>query len=178
MDESQPISSRRPVSAQPAARGRYHWSLIIIHWVIVLLVLEQYLTSFAIVRTHQPHLIGQHPSGFDLLQHTIHNRVGLLIVGLMILRFGLRWRLGVPPPIVSEGAGRASAARIVHHAFYAILVLQGVTGAIATYFWWPMSAAHQLLFKVTLALATIHVLAVAYHHLKGHRVLKRILPFI
>lgn len=173
MDELQPISTRGSASA-PAARGRYHWLLILLHWVTVLLVLEQYLTSFAIVRTHKPHLIGQHPSGFDLLQHTIHNRVGLLIAGLMILRFGLRWRLGVPPPIVSEGAGRAFAARTVHYAFYVVLVLQGVTGAIAAYFWWPMSALHQLLFDVLLALIAVHFLAAAYHYFMVWQHLRRI----
>jgi len=45
----------------------------------------------------------------------------------------------------------------VHFAFYAVLIAEGVTGVLASYFWWPISAAHVFLFKVFLALATIHV---------------------
>jgi len=158
-----------------SARTRYHWSLRAMHWTIVVLVIGQYLTSFAIVRTHRPHLIGQHPSDFDLLQHTIHNRVGLLIVALMVLRLGLRWRMGVPTPMLPESDWRSSAARIVHHAFYVVLVLQGVTGAIATYFWWPMSTVHQICFKILLGLIALHVSAAVFNLVTGKYAPKRII---
>jgi cytochrome b561 len=35
--------------------------------------------------------------------------------------------------------------------------------AVATYFWWPISAVHVILFKVLLALVTIHVAAALWH---------------
>lgn len=153
-------------------------SLVLLHWLVVVLVIAQYITSFAITRTHQPHLLGWHPSPFDLLQHTIHNRVGLVIVVLMVLRFGLRLRLGTPAPVAETRSWQRTGATGVHFAFYGLLILQGITGAVATYLWWPISIVHQLLFKSIVALAAVHILAAAYHQIKGQSILKRILPMI
>ena len=44
-----------------------------------------------------------------------------------------------------------------------MLITEGITGAVASYFWWPISAAHVILFKVLLALVTIHVAAALWH---------------
>jgi cytochrome b561 len=48
---------------------------------------------------------------------------------------------------------------------YAVLITEGTTGAVASYLWWPISAAHVILFKVLLALVTIHVAAALWHEL-------------
>jgi cytochrome b561 len=156
---------RTPLES-PALRASpyaYTRSQIALHWLVAALVLLQYATSGAIVRTHSIHLIGQRPSPTDLVLHTLHNRVGLSIVALMLGRLVLRLWFGAPSP---EGARRSIAARIVqgvHFAFYAVLVAEGVTGAVASYFWWPISAAHVVLFKVLLALVAIHVAAALWH---------------
>jgi cytochrome b561 len=134
-----------------------------LHWLAGGLVLAQYATSGAMVRTHSIHLIGHRLSATDLVRHTLHNRVGLAIVALMLGRFALRLWVGAPAPGDTAGAVASRLAQAVHFAFYAVLIAEGVTGAIATYFWWPISATHLILFKVLLALVTIHVAAALWH---------------
>jgi cytochrome b561 len=153
-------NSLRPLRAQPVSYTR---TQIALHWVVAGLVVAQYATSGAIVRTHSIHLIGHRPSATDLVLNTLHNRVGLAIVALMLGRLALRLWVGAPLPgdVVRGLATRL--AQSVHFAFYAVLIAEGVTGAVATYFWWPISAAHVILFKVLLALVTIHVAAALWH---------------
>jgi cytochrome b561 len=146
--------------ARPLAYTRIQ---IALHWLVAALVLAQYATSGAIVRTHSMHSLGWRPNPTDLVLHTLHNRVGLAIIALMVGRLALRLWIGVPPP---GDAARGLATRLaqgVHFAFYVVLISEGVTGAIATYIWWPMSTAHVVLFDVLLALVTLHVAAALWH---------------
>ena len=129
------------------------------HWIVAAPVLGQYATSGAITRTHQIRMIGQHVTSADLTLHMLHNRIGLLIVALMGLRLLVRWRRGARALSPDGGTWPARLAGAAHWGFYALLIAQGVTGAIATYFWWPISAAHVVLFKVFLALLAVHVTA-------------------
>lgn len=137
----------------------YNRAQIGLHWLVAALVLEQYATSGAITRTHQMRVIGQPISASDLTLHMLHNRFGLLIVLLMGLRILVRWWRGAPAPLPDQGALAAKLASAAHSAFYALLIAQGLTGAIAAYFWWPISAVHVLLFKLFLALLVMHVAA-------------------
>jgi cytochrome b561 len=135
---------------------------IALHWLVAALVLAQYATGGAIVRMHSMHALGWRPSASDLALHTFHNRAGLTIVALMLGRFALRLWRGAPAPMIATGSLAARLAQFVHLAFYAVLIAEGATGAIATYIWWPMSAAHVAMFDVLLALVTIHVAAVLW----------------
>lgn len=153
------MGSRVP-RARPLAYTR---TQIALHWLVAGLVLAQYATSGAIVRTHGVHLIGQRPSPNDLVLHTLHNRVGLAIVALMAGRFALRLWVGVPAPGDAAEASAGGIARGVHLAFYAVLIAEGAAGAVASYLWWPISAVHVILFKVLLALVAIHVVAALWH---------------
>jgi cytochrome b561 len=137
----------------------YSHTQIGLHWVVAALVLGQYATSGAITRTHQVRMIGQKISASDLTLHILRNRLGLLIVALMGLRLLVRWRQGAPAPLSDQRSWEARLASAAHWGFYALLIEQGVTGAVATYFWWPISAAHVVLFKVFLALLVVHVAA-------------------
>ena len=95
--------------------------------------------------------------------HTLHNRVGLAIVALMLGRLALRLWTGAPAPADAAGPFTVRLAQGVHLAFYAVLITEGITGAVASYFWWPISTAHLVLFKVLLALVTFHVAAALWH---------------
>ena len=144
----------RNVSSGP---NTYNRTQIGLHWLVAALVLEQYATSGAITRTHQMRTIGQPISASDLTLHMLHNRLGLLIVTLMGLRLLVRWWRGAPAPLPDQGTLVAKLANAAHWAFYVLLIAQGLTGAIATYFWWPISAVHVLLFKVFLVLLVVHI---------------------
>lgn len=140
--------------AQPATYSRLQ---IALHWLVAALIVGQYATSGAILRTHSMHALGWRPSASDLVLHTLHNRVGLAIIVLMIGRLALRLWFGVPAPLGARGSLSARLAQGVHFAFYAVLITEGMTGAIATYFWWPISAAHTALFWTLLALFVVHL---------------------
>jgi hypothetical protein len=71
-------------------------------WLVASLVLAQYATSGAIVRTFSNRLVGQRPSSTDLVLHTLHNRVG--IGALMPGRLALRLWAGAPAPGNAAGA--------------------------------------------------------------------------
>ena len=146
--------------ARPLAYTRIQ---IALHWLVAALVLAQYATSGAIVRTHSMHSLGWRPSPTDLVLHTLHNRVGLAIIALMLGRLALRLWVGAPLPGSSSIGMASTAARTVHAAFYVVLISEGVTGAIASFFWWPISAVHVLLFKAMVGLVLIHVAAALWH---------------
>ena len=150
---------------RPARPLGYTRAQILLHWLVAGLVLVQYSTSGAIVRTHSIHLIGQRPNPTDLVLHTIHNRVGLTIIALMVGRLALRLWVGAPLPGGSSPPGFTTRlAQGVHAAFYAVLITEGLTGAVASYFWWPISAVHVILFDILLALVAVHIVAALWHH--------------
>ena len=157
---------------RPAVYSRVQVAL---HWLVAALVVEQYATSGAIVRTHTMHMIGQRQDPADLVLHTMHNRLGLLLSAVVVFRLAYRLWAGAPVP-GSDGAAGSWASRtasLVHLAFYAVLICEGLAGAVATYLWWPMSVVHVALFKGLLALVAVHVAAVLWHHLCGEAVLRR-----
>ena len=134
---------------------------IVLHWIVVLLLISQYATSGAIVRTHSLHMIGQRQSPTDLMLHLLHNRLGLLLVAVMLAR--LVYRLWAGTPQLRPAGRSALIAGLVHAAFYAALITEGLSGAVASYLWWPASTLHVVLFKILLGLVAIHVAAALWH---------------
>ena len=67
--------------------------------------------------------------------YTIHESAGLTILLVVLAR--LAWRLRYPPPPLPDQVPRPlrRAAAAVHHALYALLILQPVLGFIATNAW-------------------------------------------
>jgi cytochrome b561 len=138
-------------------RDRYGYSQIALHWVVVLLVIEQYFTSAAITRTHAYRPLGKPADPFDLTLHSVHTRVGLLIFGLVALRLVLRLAWGAPEWLQPLPLWRRRLSSTVQFGLYGVLLGQAATGAVATYLWWPMSAAHKTLFWVLVALLALHL---------------------
>ena len=142
---------------------RYARSQIVLHWLVVGLLVAQFATSGAIVRTHTIHMLGQRQDPTDLVLHNVHNKAGLAIVLLMVIRLMARVWFGAPSPVPGIRGLGTGLARLVHGAFYAVLIAEGTTGAIASYLWWPISAVHVILFKVLLGLLAIHLGAALWH---------------
>ena len=140
-----------------AARARYGFAQIVLHWLVVLLVVEQYATSGAILRTHALRPLGRGPDPFDLTLHSAHTRLGLVIFGLVALRVVLRLMLGAPewsPPLPSW---RRRFSATVQFGLYGVLLAEAATGAVASYLWWPLSAVHKALFWALAILVSLHV---------------------
>lgn len=158
-------------AAAPATR--YSAMQIGLHWLVVVLVLSQWLTSGSIERTHNP-LVP--PASTDLLLHAMHNYGGMTIGALMGLRLLMRIFRPVPPA-GSLPPWQNAAAMIVHWGLYASLLAQAATGFVASYLWSAVAPVHALLWNVTLALVLTHVAAAAFHAAKRDGVVDRMTPF-
>jgi cytochrome b561 len=121
------------------------------------LVIEQYFTSAAVIRTHAYRPLGKPADPFDLTLHSVHTRVGLLIFVLVALRLLLRLAWRAPEWLQPLPRWRRRLSSTVQYGLYGVLLGQAVTGTVATYLWWPMSAAHKALFWALVALLALHL---------------------
>jgi cytochrome b561 len=130
---------------------------IALHWLVVLLVIQQYLTSAAIIRVHGYRPLGRSADPSDLTMHSVHTRVGLLIFALVAIRLALRLLRRAPRWANPFPRWRERLSATVQYALYGVLLGQAVTGAVAVYLWWPMSVAHRALFWALVLLLTLHL---------------------
>ncbi len=146
---------------------------VALHWVVVLLVIEQWYTSQAIVRTHNPFL---RPSDTDLVLHAMHNYAGVLLGTLMAGRIGLRW---VQRPQIQTDSPdwQKRLSHAVHWGLYVSLFGQAVTGFTAAYLWPSAGRVHILLWNVTLILVSLHIVAAAYHAVRRDGVVSRMIAW-
>ena len=151
----------RAVRSHADAGARYALSQIVLHWLVVLLVIEHYATSGAILRVHAYRPLGSRPDPFDLTLHTVHTRVGLLIFALVAARLLLRAMRGAPAWSTPLPPWRRRLSTGVQFGLYAVLLAQAAPGAIATYLWWPISAAHKAVFWALAVLVTLHLAGAA-----------------
>jgi superoxide oxidase len=181
---------RRPEGA-PAIDG-YRPMLKVIHWTTVLLIAAMFASVWAAnaAPTREQHAM--------LLQ--LHRSLGLTIFGLTVFRLGWRWRMGVPALPADLPRLQALAARAVHIALYALLLVQPLLGLVhsnargvrADFFFlgnlpalvgrdpWLAKralAAHEIAATLLLALIGLHAAAALYHHfVRRDGVLRTILP--
>jgi cytochrome b561 len=157
------VLTNAAMSLTKRASHAYHWCQITLHWLVALLVAAQYATGGSIERTHHAAAHGHEVNSFDLILHKIHNRTGLIILGLMLVRLAMRLSIGVPDQLGPRSDWRVRVARAAHLSFYVILIAQASTGAIASYFFWPIGVVHVALSKVLLALVALHACAALWH---------------
>jgi cytochrome b561 len=145
---------------------------IALHWVVVVLVIGQWLTSSAIPRTHNPLLL---PSDNDLLLHALHNYTGLAIGSLVLLRIALRQR-NLQMAVTDDASWPLRLSRAMHWALYLSLLCQAAAGFTAFYLWAPAGRIHVLLWNVTLVLIASHLTAAAYHAIRRDGVVSGMMP--
>ena len=143
---------------------RYHPMQVLLHWLIACLILVQYATGGSIQPTHDAVMMGQTPDPTDMLFHQIHNRSGMIILLLMLIRLTLRVFKGVPP-ISDDDGWRRHAAGALHWAFYGVLIAQAMLGLTASYIYWPVSGLHVFGARLLLAMIALHVLAALWHQI-------------
>jgi len=102
----------------PVGRTRYATVAIVLHWLIALAIVAQVSIAW---RTDD-----KTPQGFALIQ--LHKSIGVTILVLSILRLG--WRLTNPPPPEPATLARWERvlAKVVHWAFYGIMIGMPLTG--------------------------------------------------
>ncbi|TPL77271.1 cytochrome b [Mesorhizobium sp. B2-3-15] len=99
---------------------RYGWVTIVLHWLIGIIFIGQFMLGFVMVRTPSQR------TAFELIQ--LHKSLGFLLLGLIILR--IAWRLGnaAPPLPPSVGALECRSAPLAHLALYAFQVALPLSG--------------------------------------------------
>lgn len=180
-----------PHNAQQVASG-YSATAKTLHWLIVLLVLAQFVVAFLMPG------IGRDTVLEPLI--TRHFSLGILILVIMAIRLVLRLRHPVPLDTPGLAAWERWSAYATHSLFYLILLIGpflgwasasahslqvNVFGLIplpsiaAPKAHWALTAGdiHALMMWVLLALIALHAAAALYHHFFRHDdVLRRMLP--
>jgi len=140
----------------------YSGQQVILHWATVVLVAFQMIFHEGISRAFEEGLkSGELSFSVPVILHFVF---GSMITFLVIWRLMLRNERGVPGHVEGEPAVFQKLSTLAHWAFYVVLLLLPVTGAIA----WGMGAegpgnAHEILKQVLLVLILAHVGAVIVH---------------
>jgi cytochrome b561 len=159
-------------------RERYSAVQIFLHWAIVLLIAVQWLSHEAM------------EDFWDLVEHEeavglpadplalAHAASGATVLLLMAGRILMRLRYGAPPLPRDTPPILRLAAHANHLAFYLVLVLLPLSGAIAVLFAVEDAAdLHESLMALLFVLIALHIGGVAFHtFVRRDRLLWRMLP--
>jgi cytochrome b561 len=117
--------------------GQYGTIAKLFHWVTVLLMLIALPAGFLL-----KYITERDENAIKYTAYAIHESAGLTILFVAILR--LLWRRLNPPPTPAAHLPvlMRRASDFVHHALYAMLIIQPIMGFIATNAWgFPLQGA-------------------------------------
>lgn len=155
----------------------YSGTQIALHWIVALLVAGQYIFKDSISTAWDAIRQGNEYA-FDPLI-LAHVAGGALILVFVLWRLALRLKRGVPLAPENEPARLKTLSHFAHWAFYAVLALMSVSGALAWFAEVTIAAQVHNIAKVTLlALIALHVLAIPFHRvvLKNNVMIRMIRP--
>ena len=143
----------------------YHYSQIIIHWLVALLVIYQFTFGGKIEFLELEICINSTTNALKSCQHLYnHYLVGVIILLLMIIRLFLRILFGAPPLPKSIPLTIKIFARLSHYLIYLILFSMPFFGMYMYYFNSEISQFLHITFsKILLFLILLHICAVAFH---------------
>ncbi|MBS0124605.1 cytochrome b [Thetidibacter halocola] len=140
----------------------YTKSQIVLHWTVMALVALQFLLNEGISTAFRDAVRGGE-TGFTPLV-ALHVFLGFLVFAFTLWRLALRLTHGAPPPPEAEPEKLRKLSDLAHWAFYVLLAIIPVSGAVA---WFRLNRsaadAHEVLTTALLALIVLHVAAVAVH---------------
>jgi cytochrome b561 len=172
--------------------ARYSATQKWLHWTIVLLVLLQITVGIMLGNLGEGTLTN--------VLYELHKSFGLTVLGLALVRIGVRLWHGAPSLEPGVPGWQRLAAYASHYALYALIVLVPFAGWTATsigfppvrYFWTvPVTLPlahdeelaktvyniHALLAAALVAIVAIHAAAALHHHFgRRDRTLLRMLP--
>lgn len=142
--------------SKPAGYTRFQ---IILHWLIALLILMQYLFHERMEAAYEAVQKGGDGSGGD-----IHALTGVTILVLAIIRIALKVRRGSPELPADEPAWQKMAAHATHGILYLLMLAVPLTGMAA----WgggieAAAEVHGLLTGLLLIVFALHFAAALYH---------------
>ena len=139
-------------------------SQILLHWIVALLVLAQYLNDDAIGAAWRAVRRGSEVPGGVLA--TAHVVVGCAILVLVAWRIGLRLTRGAPTPPDDEPLLLRAVSATTHLLLYALLLVLPLSG-LAAWFGGIGGAigVHRLMESLLLPLVGLHVCGALYQAL-------------
>jgi cytochrome b561 len=155
----------------------YSGTQIALPWMVALLVAGQYIFKDPISTAWDAIRQGTEYA-FDPLI-LAHVASGALILALVLWRLALRLKRGVPLPPENEPGPLKTLSHVAHWAFYGVLALMSVSGALA---WFAdltdAAQVHNIVKVVLLALIALHLLAIPFHRiiLKNNVMVRMIRP--
>ncbi|MFO1209390.1 MAG: cytochrome b/b6 domain-containing protein [Amaricoccus sp.] len=133
---------------------------ILLHWIVALLVLLQFLNDDAVGRALRALRRDGTPPGFLASAHVY---VGIAILALALWRLALRRTRGAPPPPADEPPLLRLAAAATHALLYLLLLALPLSGLAA---WYggvrPAAGLHETLKPVLLGVVALHVAGALY----------------
>lgn len=164
----------------------------LLHWLVAISVIVMIPIGIAMVR------VG--PGDLQNVFYTVHRSLGVLVLGLMIIRLLNRLIAGAPPPEPTLTAMQRAVSHVVHMSLYALLIAQALIGWVATSAFGaaisffglfrvpdlvskdqalsgPLFTAHIWIGFLIAALVLMHIAAALYHgFIRRDGVLQRMLP--
>ncbi len=137
---------------------------ITLHWVVLGLVVLQFLLKEGMVATMEAARLGTTPDVFSYFVGMLHLLNGLAIAGLMLWRLFLRLKARGDNPPAPLAGWQDRLAVGVHWLFYATLIGLPLTGLLAYY---DIALGHVLHHYgpwLLLLLVFLHLAGVVYHH--------------
>ena len=150
----------------PVARAGYSAAQIALHWTIAVLIIVQVVLHEGMEAAYRAVQGGPAATESELLLSDLHVACGIAVFLLALLRVVLAPQAR-RPTAARRGAPEALrlAARAVHFAFYAVILLMPATGALA---WFggvgAMAAVHGAGMLTILVLLLLHIAGALYHH--------------
>lgn len=143
------------MSASPAYTKRQ----IILHWIVALLILFNYITGDFMADAMRAAV-----NAGEKLGPTPHVIAGIAIVLLVLWRMAIKAKRGAPGPLPGESAAMNKMAHLGHLALYGVVILTVVSGGLA----WgagirAAGEAHETLTTVLMVLVAGHVVMALYH---------------
>lgn len=145
-----------------AAPTGYSRSQIVLHWLVFLLLVPQYVLHDAIAHGWHRMLRGETVATSPLI--ALHIVGGVLILALIIWRLVLRVRRGAPELPEGGSPMQDLLARVVHGLLYLLLLAMPVLGLIAWFGGGRLAGElHEVLKLPLLALMALHFFGALYH---------------
>ncbi|CUH15396.1 cytochrome b561 [Jannaschia seosinensis] len=154
--------------------GRYHSNQIAIHWLVVSLVILQFLTggTMAAAMEYGYDFNALPPAGVIY----VHGIFGLSILTAMLVRAVLRMRHGAPEPPENESRPIQILSRSTHYAFYGVLIAMPIFGLFAVLTLnETIGLIHAWSSWLLLAIIALHVAGAFMHIFKRDGIIKRVI---
>jgi len=141
-------------------KGYYSGAQIALHWAIALLIIANYFVSDGMGDVFDARLEGRVIGG---IVPGFHVYAGVAVLGLVLIRLGLRLSRGAPEAHRDGMSGKV--AGLAHLALYGLMVAVPALGAI-TWFGGVAATAdlHVLAMDAMMLLVLLHAAAALYHH--------------